>query len=78
MKGPAEGMRKLTKEQLRQVQEIEERAEEALRTRDEVEYDINETRATISEDVWKELVRRANEAGWPAMMNGAVVRIRRP
>lgn len=78
MKTPAEVIGKLTKDQLRQVAEIEKTAEERLRTDDEAEFDVNETRATISEDVWKEVVRRATEAGWVASMKGAVVKIRRP
>jgi hypothetical protein len=78
MKCPGEVMGKLTEEQLRQAREIEEDAEEKLRTRDEIAYDLNVNRTTASEDVWREVVRRANEAGWPASMHGATVKIRRP
>jgi wobble nucleotide-excising tRNase len=78
MKTPNEVIGKLTKDQLKQVEEIEKSAEERLVTHDDTQFDVNDTRATISEDVWKEFVKRANAAGWRAEMKGSVVIVRRP
>jgi hypothetical protein len=78
MRTPDEVIGKLTKDQLAQVAEIELTAEESLRTNDDVEFNVNDTRTTISEEVWKEVVRRAQKAGWNASITGAIVKIRRP
>jgi hypothetical protein len=75
MKPPADIIGHLTLEQQGQVEAIERIAEDRLRSHDRAEFNVSETRSTVAEEVWVEVVRRAKQAGWTASRSGAFVNI---
>ena len=77
MKPPNELPLVLTPDQLSQVAELDRDIEEQLKTHAELVFNLDEERV-FPEEVWRELIKRAKDAGWDAEIVGAVVTIRRP
>lgn len=77
MKGPGD-FDKLSDEDLTKVEEIVADVEKWFEEGRET-YHINWfLDKSAPERVWKEVVKRADAAGWDASMSGAIVEIRKP
>lgn len=77
MKKPSEVLPDLSMVDLRAVADLVQQIEIHLKDHDE--YKVNILVPWVaSEEVWKEVVRQAQEASWDALREGAYVSIKRP